>query len=581
MTFRRALARLELCANLMDTAAPTLECLKLLAAHEAVPLDVLGRAGLEDLLAQGLIRKDERPKQASLEARYESLQETHRHILEARGCVDRLNRRMAPRFRLVGLLPIGKPPTPGPEDPDVAKLHELLRLLKIQIRGVVDLAEVPGHLDRIQDYLQVEGREGLDRLADTDREIDLLQKQIPMGTLVEPEGYFTLTPAGEAALPEAPVLENLEPVLQTAFGPLTHHSASAQHLREDPGGLLAFFLEGMALGQRPSSLVGEYERLLEAYDRISYFSHTRSLRARIGFLVRLLRMAHSEPKQAYLWCNRERLNDLLQRMRSLVPSSVAASGWHLPYAADLFLVDGGLVWDETQAEQRTRIYEAVRVIQSDLLQDLRIGDGQFVRLSLALTHAARSRNFAPGILMDRFIRQALEAVMEASHAAPYDLGDRGTRLLFGAHLAHAAGFAKARLPGPTEAFTALHGRLRGDHGSTRVPIPVLLHALSTLDRLAKLGEPLPLETYAGTLERILKRLRHHKAVARALHTAQALDGDEEALAANLCARVCFLEVLPPASTPHHPDAGLAGLYEERIPGLPPIMGSPFGTLMLA
>ncbi len=564
----------------MTLPTTTLDCLKLLAAHEAVPLAVLGRAGLEDLLAQGLIRKDERPKQASLEARYENLQETHRHILEARGCVDRLNRRMAPRFRLVGLLPIGKPPTPGPDDPDVAKLHELLGLLKIQVRGVVDLTEVPGHLDRIQDYLQVEGREGLDRLADTDRELDLLQKQVPPGTLVEPEGYFTLTPAGEATLPEAPVFEHLEPVLQTAFGPLTHHSASAQHLREDPGGLLAFFLEGMALGQRPSALVGEYERLLEAYDRISLFSHTRSLRARIAFLVRLLRMARSEPKRAYLWCNRERLHDLLQRMRSLVPSSVAAAGWHLPYAADLFLVDGGLVWDEAQAEQRTRSYEAVRTIQSDLLQDLRIGDGQFVRMGLAITHAARMRNFAPGILMDRFIRQAFEAVMEASHAAPYDLGDRGTRLLFGAHLAHAAGYAKARLPGPTEAFNALHARLRGDHG-TRMPIPVLLHALSTLDRLAKLGNPLPLETYAGTLERIQKRLRHHKAVARALRTTQALDGDEEALAANLCARVCFQEVLPSAGTPHFPDAGLAGLYEERTPGLPPIMGSPFGTLMLA
>jgi len=297
--------------------------------------------------------------------------------------------------------------------------------------------------------------------------------------------------------------------------------------------------------------------------------------------VRLLRMARSEPKQAYLWCHRERLNDLLQRMRALVPSSVAASGWHLPYAADLFLVDGGLVWDEAQAEQRAALYGAVRVIQSDLFQDLRIGDGQFVRLGLVLTHAARTRNFTPGILMDRFIRQAFEVVMEASHAAPYDLGDRGTRLLFGAHLAHAAGYTKGRLPGPIEAFNALHSRLRGDPGSTRVPIPVLLHALTTLDRLARLGEPLALETYAGTLERILKRLRHHKAVARALRTTQAMDGDEEALAANLCARVCFLGVTPPAAAKHHPDAGMAGFYEERVPGLPPLLGSPFGTLMLS
>jgi len=44
-----------------------------------------------------------------------------------------------------------------------------------------------------------------------------------------------------------------------------------------------------------------------------------------------------------------------------------------------------------------------------LAQDIRIRDGQFFRLALVLAHAARVRNFAPGILMDRFIRQALEA----------------------------------------------------------------------------------------------------------------------------------------------------------------------------
>ena len=67
MTLQRASTRLETASTLMDTPPTGLDCLKLLAAHEAVPLDVLGRTGLEDLLAQGLICKDERPKQASLE----------------------------------------------------------------------------------------------------------------------------------------------------------------------------------------------------------------------------------------------------------------------------------------------------------------------------------------------------------------------------------------------------------------------------------------------------------------------------------------------------------------------------------
>ena len=62
----------------MDPTPTGLDCLKLLAASETMRLEAIGRAGLEELLAQGLIQKDERPKQASLETRYESLQEVHR-----------------------------------------------------------------------------------------------------------------------------------------------------------------------------------------------------------------------------------------------------------------------------------------------------------------------------------------------------------------------------------------------------------------------------------------------------------------------------------------------------------------------
>jgi hypothetical protein len=562
----------------MEIAPATLDRLKLLAASEAVRLEALG-GGLDELLARGLIQRDERPKQASLESRYEALQETHRHILEARGCTDRLQRRLAPRSRLAGLLPISAHPSPGPEDPDVIQLFGLLELLKLQVRGVRSPEDVPAHLDRILEYLQVEGRECLDRLADTDRELDLLQKQAPPGTLVEPEGYFTLTSAGAAALPEAAVLEAFEQALQAAFGPLAHRSASAAHFREDPASLLSFLLEGMARGERPSALVSEYDALLEAYDRVAGFADLRAVRAKIGFLVRLLRAARDEPKRAYYWCNRERLAALLQRIRGLVPAAVAASGWHLPYAIDLFLADGGLHGDEAQFDQRTRLFEAVHRVQSDLLQDTRIGDGQFVRLGLVLTQAARVRNFAPGILLDRFIRQAFEAVMEAAQTAPYDLGDRGTKLLFGAHLAHAAGYARARLSGPVTTFGALLAELRED-GPSQLPVQVLLHAFSTLGRLEHLGAPVPLATYAATLARLRKYLRHHKAVSRAFHTGHALAGDEAALAANLCARVCCQGLVPPPDARRQPDVGLAGLYEDRSPAAPPLLGSPFGTLML-
>ncbi len=564
----------------MDPAPLWLDHLKALAAAESVRLEAIGPAGLQELLDRGLIQKDERPKQVSLEHRYEALQESHRHLLEARGCADRLLRRMAPRSRLAGLLPLAAPPRPGPDDPDVIQLMGLLEQLKIQVRGVHDLEEVPAHLDRIQEYIQVEGREYLDRLADTDREIDLLQKQAPPGTLVEPAGFFILTAAGEAALPEAPVIEAFEAALQAAFGPLTHRSSSSAHFREDPASLLAYLLEGMARGERPSALVSEYESLLGACEKAAVFVDLRSLRAKIAFLVRLLRGARDEPKRAYLWCSRERLQALVSRIRPLVPTSVAASGWHLPYAMDLFLVDGNMAGEEALLDQRAQLFEAVHRIQSDLMQDTRIADGQFVRLALAITQAARVRNFAPGILLERFVRQAYEVLIEAAQAAPYDLGDRGTRLLFGAHLTHTADYAKARLQPHLAAFHALREHLQAD-GKVALPPQALLHAFATLDRLERLGAPVPLEAYQGLLARLHKRLSHHKLVRRAFRTEQALAGDEATLISNLAARVCFQETTLSPDAKRHPDVGLAGLYEGKEPGLPPLLGSPFGTLMLS
>jgi hypothetical protein len=563
----------------MDPSPTWLDHLKILAAAETVRLEAIGSDGLKDLIARGLIQKDARPQQASLEFRYESMQETHRQIVEAKGCADRLQRRMAPRSRLAGLFPRSAPAGPGPNDPDAVQLVRLLAFLKIQVRGVKSSEDVLQHLARIQDYLLVEGRDCLDRLADIDREIDEIQKQVPQGTQVEGEGYFRLTAAGEAALPEASVMELLETALHTAFGS-SHRGGSFPHFKEDPSGLLTLLMDRMAAGDLPSAFVSEYEVLLEAFDRTPTFADLHPPRAKIGFLVRLLRASREDPKRAYLWCNRERLNAATHRLRAVLPTTVAASGWRLPYAADLFLVDGGRSGDEDQAEGRIRLFEAVHRVQSELLQDLRIRDGQFFRLALVLAHAARVRNFAPGILMDRFIRQALETVMEAAKAAPYDLGDRGTTLIFGTHLAHAAGYVKARVQGPIDAFAAIHARFRDEHSPTPVSVQVLLHIFAILDRLDRLGAPLSLDDFAGYFDRIRKRLRHHRAASRPFDTAQTKAGDEAALASNLCARVCFRDLVLSPTAQFHPDAGLAGLYEDRCPGRPPLLGSLFGTLML-
>ena len=564
----------------MNTPSTWLDHLKLLAATETVPLGAIGREELDNLLEQGLIQKDERPKQASLETRYEALQETHRQIIEAKGCADRLQRQRAPKSRLAGLFPsLGAPAGPRPDDPVAVQLLGHLEILKIQVRGVSVPQDVAPHLERIQDYLQVAGRDCLDRLAATDRALDQSQKVALPGTQVEGLGYVRLTPAGEAALPEAPVIERLDAALQTAFGSGLH-GGSLPHFKEDPSALLTLLMDRMARGDRPSAVVSEYEGLLEAFERVPTFADLNPLRAKIGFLLRLLRTYREDPKRAYLWCNRDRLGAAAQRMRPLLPPTVAASGWHLPYTADVFLVDGGVTDDEGQAAQRIRLFEAVHRVQTDVLQDTRIRDGQFFRLALVLSHAARVRKFAPGLLMDRFVRQAVEAVVEAARSAPSDLGDRGTTLLFGTHLAHAAGFSKARLQGPIEAFAAIQARFRDGDSPARVSVQVLLHTFATLDRLDRLGAPIPLEAYAGLFDRIRKRLHHHKAVFRAFSTAQIKSGDEAALVSNLCALACFHGLALPENSHYHPDAGLAGLYEDRTPGRPPLLGSPFGTLLL-
>jgi len=143
------------------------------------------------------------------------------------------------------------------------------------------------------------------------------------------------------------------------------------------------------------------------------------------------------------------------------------------------------------------------------------------------------------------------------------------------------GFAKPRLGAALGAFRRLHDHLEEARHGTPPPLQAQLHAFATLDRLERLGAPVPVAAYASLLARLRKRLRHHKVVARAFRTEQALAEDEAALIANLAARTCFQGLALPGDAKRHPDAGMAGLYEVKEAGLPPVMGSPFGTLMLS
>jgi hypothetical protein len=104
---------------------------------------------------------------------------------------------------------------------------------------------------------------------------------------------------------------------------------------------------------------------------------------------------------------------------------------------------------------------------------------------------------------------------------------------------------------------------------------------ATLHRLERLGTPVAVVEYEALFRRIRKRVRHHKATARIFGSAQTRSGDEAALTSNLCALTCFQGLEWPLTSPFQGDVGMAGLYELHQPGHAPLLGSAFGTLMLA
>lgn len=552
-----------------------------IAGHESVQLEPGQESQLAELIEAGHLLRIENSRHQSLEARYNTLQETHQFYLEAKACVDRLQRRVAPRSRLAGFFPTGGGSKLAPDDPDVIRIFELLGTLGLQVRDVEHPEQVPERIDRIKDRLQVDGRDCLDRLASTDREIDALQKSTPPGTLIDQLGHFALTESGEQTLPEAQSMEELESAFHAVAGPRKHKITDYAHFRDDPANLLAFVMESQGRGEKASAVVAEFEALSDAFERQVPFAEIASVRIKNAFLIRLIRAYRETPKRPYLWCNRERLQGLMSKMRGLIPHSVVASGWHLPYAADLFIASPGSGDPADQELERIHLFEAIQASLSTHFQEIRIGDGQFTRLALALMHSARVRNFSPSILLDRFVKVAMEAAYEGSIIAPRDLGDRGTKLLFGFHLAHAANFAKDRIAAWSGRYSEIETAFEVEGRNRQFPAQITLHALVALDRLERAGHPLNTQDYAETILRIQRKLHHHKGIARAFGTEQALADDQAFLAANLTAHTVFGSHQEAAQPKRQPDVGLAGLYEPQDQLSAPLLGQPFGTLILA
>lgn len=540
---------------------------------------------LAELGAAGLVhRVDTAPRQADLQARYEALQETHRRFQEAKGCLERLEHRMAPRSRLGGLLPAGKPLPPTERDPDLLRLQELLLVLDIRVPGVAGPADLLARLEKLRDRLVVDSRTCLDRLALVDRELDALQKSPAPGTQIEGLGCFALTATGERALPEAGALEDLEAAFHAVAGSNRHRIDDYGLFRDDPASLLAFILEGQARGDRPSRVVSEFEALADAFEHMAPFSEVGSMRVKNAFLMRLVRAYPGQPQAPYLWCNRERLQGLLARMADLAPASVVNSRWHLLYATDLLIAGPGTLPPAPLDERRLQLFAAVQGRLAGQLQGVDVGDGQFLRLAIALLHEVLPRNIGNPLLLDRTVAQMVEAAFEGMVHAPSDLAGAGARLLFGHHLAHLARFVRARVDAAAEGYGRVEAAFLDGDGR-RAPVQVVLHATVALERCAQAGLAVSPEEYAGTFLRIRRRIQQHKGLARAFDGEQVRAEDEPFLAANLTARAYAAQAARSGSGlpgPRRlPDAGLAGLYEPQDRRGAPLLGLAFGTLMLS
>lgn len=548
-----------------------------IAAGERVKLTPERVGDLRYLQQNGLVEPVPPPRQESLDLQFETLQARHRIFLEAKGLLDRLQRRCAPRSRFAGLIPVAGPERPHGDDPEVQRLFTLLQSLHLHVREVDHPAALLGHLDRIRDHLQVEDRDCLDRMAHIDRELSALAHQPPAGTLVEPEGYLSLTPAGEAELPEHGALQDLEAVLNAVSGSRRHRIDDYAYFRDDPAAVVTFLLENPTGLPSVGEAVSSYESLALAFEKVPAFAEIRSFRVRNAFLMRLVRCHREDPKAPWLWCNRERLQSLLDLTRKAIPPSLTAKGWHAIHAVDLFLAGPG----PTEVEGRLALLEAVRVPLADAFRAVPMGDGQFTRLALAMMHAAAERGFTSPALRDRFLRVMVEAAIEGRQASPQDLTDEGARHLLGFHLAHLAGFMPSRIADYAERLGRLEALLKDERDRRRLPVQVTLHALATLDRLGRSGVNPGEQAYVDTILRIRQKLRRHKDLMRAFRSDQVQDDDEAFLAANLAARAYGSDVSDHVEARRPADVGLAGLFEASDRRAMPLLGLPFGTLLIS
>lgn len=533
------------------------------------PVTLADLHSLEALLERGLLLRVEAPRSEGLRIQYEGLQGKHQRLLEAKALVDRLQ---TPRKGLSRWLSTTDSPPSGQE---WLALHSLLEEVGIKVRDCSVPDDLVPRLDRVREHLLVEDRECMDRMASLDREINALEKQGSGTVLVEPFGHVALSQDGRKLLPETSVLEELETVFNLVSGPRRQKITDYEHFRRDPATLLAFVLANPSGLGRSADIVDAFEALAQALD---WCKDLQKIRHRNALIIRLLRRFRGQPKWAHFWCGRERLQELGASAKSLVPPSMAQSGDRFIYAADLLLAGPGSDESAQGFEERQRLMGTVQSSLGQALGPFNLGEIPMAHLTLALMHEALARNVVGPVLAGRLVQRMAEASLEAMAHAPADLGDPSMRLLFGYHLAHWADFQASRIPTILEAYNRIEGAFAPEGRRKRVSSQVLLHALAVLERLKSLGSAVAPEEYAGTFQRILRRLQSHKDLSRAFQAEHFAGEEELCLVANLTAQAYFSEVQ--AKGRCLPDAGPAGAYEDMDRPAAPLLGQAFGTLFL-
>jgi hypothetical protein len=531
---------------------------------------------LQTLLGLGLIKPTDPPRADSLDRKYDDLQGRHRQLLEAKALTLRLFHRMAPRSGLGRWLPGGIPKPLAPDDEDLGELHGQLAGLSLEIREVAKPHDLLPRLKHVQDRLLVEDRDCLDRMADIDRDLEACQKRGSTSVRVDPFGWVSLTAAGERELPEWSALQDLEAVFNLVSGPRRQKIDDYALFRHDPSALLAVLMENPHRRENLAEAVSNFETLAEPFARHTSILGIRSTRQQNAFLIRLIRLHRDDPKAPFAWANRERLWTLSEQALKFLPASMTAEGWPLIYGLDV-LVAGR---PEVALDERRAILESILKALAAAFPAHPARDGQGLRLAFAMLHAVLERRVAAPVFVERFLKVIVAAIQEGRQAAPLDLPDEGSRLIFAYHLAHMAEFIPARIPDLVNRFQRLESAL-GDRGRLRTtPVQVLLHGMLTLERLERRGAPTAAEEYAATFLRVRTWIDKHKDLGRAFHTEHSRAEDDSYLAANVTARAFFSRAI--AATPGKllADVGVAAAYEAPDRNAPPLLGQPFGTLMV-